>query len=466
LHGNVEEWCGDWYGPYAAGDQVDPVGRADGDFKVARGGSHSTYPYYLRSPNRMGTLPEERSWYIGLRVVLGPLPPSEPLPPLPPARYQLNVSQDVALRLSKGPDPDKPYFRGPVAYVKIPAGSRGPLFSNHNHDPAITECPNGDLLAVWYTTCAERGRELAIAISRLRRGETEWEEASPFWDTPDRNDHCPVVWFDGKETLYHFNSLSAAATYGPLAIVARTSTDNGVTWSRAKFIIPEHGSRHQLVSGVRRTREGYIILACDAPNGTALHISRDEGQTWSDPGGTIAGIHAGVAELGDGRLLAFGRGGTIAGKMPQSVSADLGRTWEYTASPFPPISGGQRLVLMRLQEGPLLFVSFATEPIMITDASGKQRPVQGMFAALSYDDGQTWPKMRLVSDDGPGRDEAALDGRPFVMSYKSAEHVGYLAACQAADGLVHLITSRNHYCFNLKWLETPAAAPAAAGAAG
>ena len=42
MHGNVEEWCYDWYGPYFRGDQTDPVGYADGFYKVTRGGSHST----------------------------------------------------------------------------------------------------------------------------------------------------------------------------------------------------------------------------------------------------------------------------------------------------------------------------------------------------------------------------------------------------------------------------------------
>ncbi len=42
MHGNVEEWCSDWYGQYARGAQTDPVGRVGGDFKVTRGGSHST----------------------------------------------------------------------------------------------------------------------------------------------------------------------------------------------------------------------------------------------------------------------------------------------------------------------------------------------------------------------------------------------------------------------------------------
>ena len=54
MHGNVEEWCSDWYGPYEAMDQTNPVGRVDGDFRVTRGGSHSTTLEYLRSANRSG----------------------------------------------------------------------------------------------------------------------------------------------------------------------------------------------------------------------------------------------------------------------------------------------------------------------------------------------------------------------------------------------------------------------------
>ena len=486
MHGNVEEWCHDWYGRYEAHDQVDPLGRADGDFKVTRGGSHSTFAFYLRCANRMGALPEDESWYIGLRVVLGEAPTGKPLPVMPAPGVQHNVRQRRPARAAKTPDPCKPYFKGPIEYVRIPEGSQGPLFSHHNHDPAIAQCPNGDLFAIWYTTHTERGREVAVAASRLRFGQEEWEPACPLWDTPDRNDHCPGLWFDGKQTLYHFNSVSAAATWGPLAVIMRTSTDNGATWSRARLIMPEHVGRHMVIPGIFRAADGAIVLPCDASSsggaGTALHISRDEGKTWVDPGGTIAGIHAGVAQLRDGRLLAFGRGDDIEGKMPQSVSSDLGKSWTYSPSPFPPIGGGQRVVLMTVREGPpldrprsgpaqpsantpeptagpLLFISFANEPIMITDASGKQRPVQGMFAALSHDDGKTWPRIRLVSDDGPGREAKTTDGAPFILSHSSAEPRGYLAACQGADGLIHLISSWNYYCFNLNWMKLPVELP-------
>jgi len=458
MHGNVEEWCSDWYGPYEAAEQPDPVGRVDGDFRVTRGGSHSTELYYLRSANRMGMLPDDRNWLIGFRVVLGEMPRTPAQPIMPISLCRRDVKQTLPADGAKGPDPDKPYFRGPRKYVKIPRDSIGPMFSHHNHDPAIVECPNGDLLAIWYTCVEEQGRELGILASRLRHGQEEWDEASPFWDTPDRNDHAPALWFDGKDTIYHFNGLSAAATWGNLATVLRTSTDNGATWSKARLIMTEHGLRHMPVESVFRTSEGYIVLPCDAVSGghggTAIHISRDEGRTWTDAGGKIAGIHAGVVQLKDGRLLAFGRGDEIDGMMAKSLSTDMGKTWTYGKSTFPPIGGGQRLVLVRLKEGPLFFASFAKR-MMIKDASGQERPVSGLFGSLSFDEGETWPVRRLISDDGPGRPVETTDDVMFTLSISSAEPRGYLSVCQAADGVIHLISSRQHYAFNLTWLKAP-----------
>ena len=464
MHGNVEEWCHDWYGPYDPADVVDPVGRAEGTFRVTRGGSHSTEIYYLRSVNRSAAIPEDKHWLIGFRVVLGPMPDTKPLPPPLPELCQRDVKQEQPADLAKGPDPNVPYFEGPRKYVKIPAGSMGPLFAHHNHDPALVECPNGDLLAIWYTCVGERGRELATAASRLRYGETEWEDASPFWAVPDRNNHAPAMWYDGQQTIYHFQGLSVAATWGPLAVIMRTSADSGATWSYPALIMPEHRMRHQCVESVFRMQDGTIVLPCDAVSagegGTAIHLSEDEGVSWNDAGGTINGIHAGVVELADGRLMALGRGDSIDGRMPMSISGDKGARWTYKASPFPPIGSGQRLVLTRLQEGPILLVSYARDPLPITDASGNERTITGMYAALSYDDGETWSIRRPISDDGPGRQVECTDGQLFTMSWESAEPKGYLSITQAPSGVIHLISSRQHYAFNLAWLEAdPPAGP-------
>jgi formylglycine-generating enzyme required for sulfatase activity len=207
MHGNVEEWCHDWYGPYKSERRNGPVGYINGDFKVLRGGSHSTPEYYLRSANRMGQLPECKNWLMGFRVVLGELPDTKPMPMPKAPRYQKNVVERDPIDVTKGPDRDKPYFRGPYKYVKIPIDAIGPLFAAHNHDPAIVECPNGDLLTCWYTCVDEGARELAQAASRLRWGEVEWEPASPFWDAPDRNDHAqrPRAGHVVRRTRHHIS---------------------------------------------------------------------------------------------------------------------------------------------------------------------------------------------------------------------------------------------------------------------
>ncbi|MBI2432708.1 MAG: SUMF1/EgtB/PvdO family nonheme iron enzyme [Candidatus Hydrogenedentes bacterium] len=457
MHGNVEEWCADWYGPYCPGAAQDPVGYASGIFRVTRGGSHSTEPYYLRSANRSAAVPEDKHWLIGFRVALGPAPETMPLPAPAPERHQQEVKQAVPPDITQGPDPNVPYFKGPRKYVHIPEDAVGPMFAKHNHVPALVECPNGDLLAVWYSCIRERGRELGAVASRLRYGNEEWEPAAPFWDVPDRNDHASALWFDGDCTLFHFEGLSAAGTWGNLATILRTSADNGATWSHPSIIIPEHNTRHMPIESIIRLGNGHIVLPCDAvtggQGGTALWVSPDNGLTWIDAGGTIAGIHAGVVELNDGRLLAFGRGDEIDGRMSMSVSEYKGAKWGYSASPFQAIGGGQRLVLRRLKEGPLLFISFAKEPEPIVDSSGTTRAITGMYAALSYDEGQTWTVRRPISDDGPGREVETMDGVPFVLSASTAEPKGYLAVCQARNGVIHLISSRQHYAFNLAWLE-------------
>ena len=482
MHGNVEEWCYDWYGPYVEEAQRDPVGYAEGDFRVSRGGSYATFPFFLRSANRLGMLPGDRNWLIGFRVVIGELPDTTPLPEPQVPLHQQNVIQRDPETVKKGPDPSAPYFKGPRKFLNIPRESIGPVYAGHNHNPAIAECPNGDLLAITYTCVSEKDRELAVAGTRLRYGSEEWETVTNFWETPDRNDHAPVLWYDDlTKKLFHFQPYSAGATYHmTLAIAMRTSSDSGATWTRVRILLPEHiahetiRSGHQLSEPVIRFKDGRLAMVTDGM--PTLWISNDEGLTWKSSNGTINCVHPGVVELSDGRLLGLARenevrdgleivteyedfGKKYVHKSPKRVmarnySSDDGKTWEQRVSPFPHIDGGQRLVLLRLREGPIMLASFANRGIIVTDSAGKKREVRGLYVALSEDEGKTWPCVKLVSDEGPGTPAMTTNGGYFIMSRRNAEYRGYMSGCQALNGVIHLVSSYSHYSFNLAWVKT------------
>jgi formylglycine-generating enzyme required for sulfatase activity len=68
MHGNVWEWCWDWYGSYSSGAQTNPSGPVSGDDRVIRGGSWSDGGQDLRSSFRIGNGQSSRSSDVGFRM--------------------------------------------------------------------------------------------------------------------------------------------------------------------------------------------------------------------------------------------------------------------------------------------------------------------------------------------------------------------------------------------------------------
>lgn len=68
MHGNVGEWCSDWYGPYSSNPQTNPTGSATGTKRVSRGGGNSNVAHRLRSAFRSSEVPEYGSSTTGFRV--------------------------------------------------------------------------------------------------------------------------------------------------------------------------------------------------------------------------------------------------------------------------------------------------------------------------------------------------------------------------------------------------------------
>ena len=396
LGARVAEWCLDWYGPYAPGEQVDPVGRAGGIARVVRGGKGVERPSY-----RAAYLPDDANRLTGFRVVRGGRPSTSPL--ALPAPEVLPAATPRAA-------PPSPCFidfgkekRGP----SIPKESWGPVFSAWNHFAAVCVCPNGDVLAAWYTTVSEEGRELAQASSRLRAGADRWEAVELFFDVPGVNDHAPVLLRKG-DRIYHFFTQSLRG-WDDASDYLRVSEDSGATWSAPRLMLSRDDPRRMSQPcSAFAAPDGTLLLAADGDGHRDERVLRsaDGGATWELGNGDLrkaAGgnaIHPAIAPRGDGAILAFLRGPK---PMPMLTSTDRGETWEAGTTPFPGIGVGQKAAALRLASGALLLLSFD----------------RGPFAALSLDDGRTWPDVRKFG---------GVDG--------------YLAAAQAPDGLIYVVGSK------------------------
>ncbi len=173
MHGNVEEWTQDWYGPYVATDTVDPVGYVDGVARVVRGGSHGVHLQTLRSANRSASLVSDKHFLLGLPRRAGAEGADAPDPHSASARQGLG----------EGRLPDRP-TTGPLTAGRPasrwsrcttwsrPTGRRSwpgqfaiPLYT-HNHSPSLTWAANGDVLMVWFTGESEKDQALTIPALR------------------------------------------------------------------------------------------------------------------------------------------------------------------------------------------------------------------------------------------------------------------------------------------------------------
>jgi len=472
------EWVLDWHGRYLDDDQTDPIGPATGMAKVIRGGKTA---YDVRSANRQSLPPDASLRFgfndIGFRLVQADTPKTKPLGVVPFPQECVKQNSEQA---KYGPNPNIPYFNRRFAMPIPPENDQddaGPLVGidpavlAHNHSPGFVALPNGDLLAVYFsssTATTESQRNTTFVQARLRCGAEEWDMPEVFVDFANMNDQSGLLWNDNG-TIRFFGGGRGWPKQVPFKWAA--SQNNGATWSEAKLpiILGKTGPfTPQPITSIFRDPDQNIYFDMDGSGASSLlWRSSDEGKTWMDMGGRTQGRHSAIVPIRDangkfsGTLLCLGtkKGYFEGGWMQQNISPDWGKTWEpKTKSPFPYLSSNQRGCLRRLVDGKLIFVSDHQS------REGKQPKgytQHGAFVAISADEGKTW-HVKTLPDTLPheGRDIKAK--RKWTDAKHRYGTVGYVTVTQTPNGLIHILTTMNqpclHFEFNEAWLYSDAGA--------
>lgn len=489
IEDGVKEWCFDWWEPYPSESAFleNPGGPKHGVVRSIRDGGGGSIEELVetgarvvdyRVTDRSASVADDRRANLGFRVAIGNSPNISKAVTAP-----LNPVSEKKCTWEDQPG-DTPHFRAGGKFIdESDVPSTLPYWNRH-HVPSLTWCDNGDLLATTFTAPFDNSDQMAVLMTRLPYRKRKWEPPRLFFSASDHNTTSSALFNTQAGEIHHYNGIGDNLCEN-FSMIKRVSRDNGKSWSGPQIVhrfstnpaTPENPfgkSRlwpHMDIKTVSLDGHRLLLMSTDVGAGNSLgssiFTSNDLGDSWleltrtgwhsekfaieNEAAGWIAGIHAPVERLEDGSLIAIGRSNDIRGFSPMSRSADFGKSWTYTASPFPPILSGQRPVLIRLSEGTLLFVSFtdsttnwrknSIQGMKFVDSKGSSARGSGMFAALSFDDGQTWPVRKLIPNSAK---------QPWKSRYS-----GYLSCVQTPDRLIHLISSRFYYQFNLAWLKQP-----------
>jgi formylglycine-generating enzyme required for sulfatase activity len=484
------EWCYDWHGEYSATEQTDPVGYDAGWAKVVRGGAvravtvkdadggESIQPdkalVWYRSANRCSLMPDTPAYdsnhvcqFVGFRVVEGELPKTKPLHWTPEFPLQ-GVKQTLA-DWSLAPDPHKPYFKARIIIPSPPdftpadecaAVGYSRAMQGKVHSGGITCAPNGDLLAISFSSSpgkSESAPNTSMVVTRLRRGAEQWDLPELFYKLSGLNDQSGLLWNDNG-TIWFFGG---GRDLGQVPFRFTTSKDNGATWSALQpaVVTGQMGPfTAQPITSAFRGQDGTIYVATDGKGAKSLlWASKDEGKTWQDTGGRTGGRHTTFVTLKDGRILGMGgKDSSVEGYMPKCYSSDFGQTWTASEkTPFAAVGSNQRPKILRLASGRLFFASDFQNIRIITMPPPEDIKNRGACVALSDDEGQTWKIKQLA----PAPPHNGWTGKPPPGNGKPQHGYGTLGYCDAVqtpDGLIHLMTSKGkpsmHFAMNEAWI--------------
>lgn len=336
-----------------------------------------------------------------------------------------------------------------------------PLHHQHNHAPAIVECPNGDLLVSWYRGSGERkADDVAVYGARLGRQKTQWTEPFLMVDTPGFPDGNTAMFIDDRQRLWLFWPIVIANTWESCVTSYRVAADfqkagaphwkwQGQIWLKPEGFAddlnraldarlrsgppPDDINTNQLAafrSAITNKlsqrlgwqprckptvlRSGRIVLPLysDTYNISLMALSDDAGETWfaSRPLAGFGNIQPAVLQRKDGSLVAYMRENGPLERVRVAESRDEGMTWGAVGT-LDLLNPGSGLDAVRLVNGHWALIYNDT-------TKGRNQ----LAVSLSDDEGRTWKWTRHLEKQPTGQ-------------------FHYPAIIQTRDGMLHAVYS-------------------------
>ena len=355
-----------------------------------------------------------------------------------------------------------------------------PLHHQHNHAPAIVECPDGGLLVSWYRGSGERKADDVAVYGARRPGKrAQWSEPFLMVDTPGFPDGNTAMFIDGRQRLWLFWPIIIANTWESCLTSYLTSSryegkgSPKWDWQGQVFLKPEHFAEdmEKALSARMKTttvpeeftnrlaayrqditnklsqrlgwqprckptvlRSGRIVLPLysDTYSASIMALSDDAGQTWiaSRVLAGLGNIQPAVLQRKDGTLVAYMRENGTLERIRMSESNDDGVSWGHVGVMELP-NPGSGLDAQLLASGRWLLIYNDT-------TQGRHQ----LAVSLSDDEGKTWPWTRRLENQ-PG------------------DQFHYPAVTQGRDGTIHAVysyfvkggKSMKHAAFNEAWVK-------------
>lgn len=342
--------------------------------------------------------------------------------------------------------------------------------------PALVMTPKGTLLAF----CAARKElgdwaDIDIALRRSTDGGKTWSPMRIIADRGTMTVDNPVPIVDRRTGAVHF---LFQVNYAQLYYMR--SDDDGLTFSAPVDITEAaHDFRRGWASDKSKTQYGWNVVAPGPghgiqlangrllstiwmspnyrhrPSATAIIYSDDGGKTWKAgaliPSGKLVNPSEHVAlELADGRVMTNQRSESEEHRRALAFSADGISDWttpEFHEALFEPVCMAS---LIRVSAQPkqkrnrIMFANPDSRPGNADfSKENNMRSRDDLRLRLSYDEGKTWPVVKLLQEGGTGYSDMAVG--PDGAMYALYEHV----VPGGAQGSKHNIALAR---FTLEWL--------------